>query len=424
MSRLLVVFCPVNPRTLNQVARDDIDVAGPGERFRWCLIEHQGNDAETRIDQEGTGTLSNVPFADEALVVMPTVDVRLVRTKVPLISGKKLEALLPTLAEPYLLDQRTPLRYQLLPPTPGATGVDRTIAITSESWMTWLNDQLAQLPVRTLTLIPDCLLLDPADDNGTPTELLVDQQNTLGIFSAREGSDWGAGWVEADADPGALAAFAPNAQRSILSNAWLMPRALAWLANKSPINLIQRQATKKPGKAAKDKPLNPTRWRPKVEWAHWRQPLRLAAGLGAVYVIGSVLYLGVLAISNWRWQNALAETTRQHLATPVPDNAAAIAAFVRQASAKVHAQGKDTPADFLPMAGKLQILLNSYPAGILESVQYQSNGLAFTLRNGKGVPDASAIAKRARDLEIALLETGKNEYRMLPLAGLAGSENK
>ena len=76
------------------------------------------------------------------------------------------------------------------------------------------------------------------------------------------------------------------------------------------------------------------------------------------------------------------------------------------------------------MAGKLQILLNSYPAGILESVQYQSNGLAFTLRNGKGVPELGEIAKRARDLEIALLETGKNEYRMLPLAGLAGSESR
>lgn len=424
MSRLLVIFCPVNPRTLNQVARDDIDVAGPAERFRWCLIEHQGNNAEARIDQESTGTLSNVPFADEALVIMPTVDVRLVRTKVPLISGKKLEALLPTLAEPYLLDQRTPLRYQLLPPTPGATGVDRTIAITSESWMTWLSDQLAQLPVRTLTLIPDCLLLDPADDSGGPSEFLVDQQNSLCIFSAREGSDWGAGWIEADADPAVLAALTPNARRSLLNNAWLMPRALAWLANKSPINLIQRQTAKKPEKRAKDHRQNLTRWRPKVEWAHWQQPLRLAAGLGAVYILGSVLYLGVLAISNWRWQNTLAETTRQHLATPVPDNAAAIAAFIRQASAKVHAQGKDTPADFLPMAGKLQILLNSYPAGILESVQYQSNGLAFTLRNGKGVPESGEIAKRARDLEIALLETGKNEYRMLPLAGLAGSESR
>lgn len=424
MSRLLVLFCPVNPRTLNQVVRDDIDVAGPAERFRWCLIEHQGNNTEAHIEQESTGTLSNVPFADEALVIMPTVDVRLVRTKVPLISGKKLEALLPTLAEPFLLDQRTPLRYQLLPPRPGATGVDRTIAITSESWMTWLNDQLAKLPVRTLTLIPDCLLLDPADDLGTPTELLVDQQNNLSIFSAREGNDWGAGWVEADVDPAALAAFTPNAQSSILSNAWLMPRALAWLANKSPINLIQRLATNKPGKSTKEKTASHPRWRPKLEWTHWRQPLRLATGLGALYVIGSVLYLGVLAISNWRWQNALAETTRHYLATPVPDNTAAIAAFVRQASTKVHAQGKETPADFLPMAGKLQILLNSYPAGILESVQYQSHGLTFSLRNGKDVPEAAAISKRARDLEIALVETGKNEYRMLPLAGLSESESK
>lgn len=424
MSRLLVVFCPVNPRTLTQDARDDIDIVDPAERFRWCLIDRQGNNTDAHIEQEATGTLSNVPFADEALVIMPTVDVRLIRTKVPLISGKKLEPLLPTLAEPYLLDQRMPLRYQLLPPMPGATGVDRTMAITSEPWMTWLNDQLAQLPVRTLTLIPDCLLLDSTDDTGAPTELLVDKQNNLHILSTREGTDWGTGWIEIDADPAALATLTPNARSCILNNAWLMPRTLTWLASKSPINLAQRQASKKSGTRTKDKPARTTRWRPKVEWLHWQQPLRLTAILGAIYVTGSMVYLGVLAISNWRWQNTLAETTRQHLATPVSDNTAAITAFVRQASAKVHAKGKETPADFLPMASKLQMLLNSYPADILENVQYQSTGLAFTLRNGKGVPEAAVITKRARDLEIALLETGKNEYRMLPLGGLVGSERK
>lgn len=422
MSRLLVVFCPVNPRTLNQAARDDIDVIGPAESFRWCLIDHQGDDTNARIEQQGSGSLSNVPFADEALVIMPTTDVRLIHTKVPLISGKKLEAVLPTLAEPFLLDQRLPLRYQLLPPNPGASGVDRTIAITNESWMVWLHDQLAQLPVRTLTLIPDCLLLAPPDDHSGLTEILVDPQSNLTIFSVREGNDWGSGWAEANADPISLTTLYAHAQLINLNWVWLMPRVLSWLARKSPINLIPRQPSKKTSKVAATKPA--ARWKPKVEWTHWRQPFQLLIGLGAIYVIGNMLYLGVLLISQWRWQNTLAETARHHLATPIPDNSVAIAAFVKQASAKVHAQGKESPADFLPMAGKLQILLSGYPSGILESVQYQDNGLAFTLRNVKAVPDAATISQRARELEIALLETGKNEYRMLPLAGLLESRGQ
>lgn len=417
MSRLLLVFCPVNPRTLNQAARGDIDVLGPAENFRWCLIDHVGDNANARIEQEGSGILSDAPFADEALVVIPTVDVRLIHTKVPLINGKKLEALLPTLAEPFLLEQRISLRYQLLPPTPGATGVDRTIAISNESWMIWLNNQLAQLPVRTLTLIPDCLLLAPTDEHGRLTEILIDRQCNLTLFSTREGKNWGSGWVEAESDPTSLTTLYPHAQLIDLTWTWLMPRALSWLAGKSPINLIPRQLPIKTDKAGKTKPA--TRWKPKVEWTHWRQPFQLVIGLSAVYIFGSMLYLSVLAISNWRWQNTIAETARQHLTTPTPDNNAAITALIRQASAKIHAQGKESPADFLPMAGKLQILLNSYPSGILDSVQYQPNGLAFTLRNVKDLPDAASLSKRARDLEIALLETGKNEYRMLPLAGLS-----
>ena len=416
MSRLLVIDCPVNPRTLHQDARDDLDVIGPAENFRWCLITTTADGAQPQIEVEGTGGLSQIPFADEALVVMPTVDIRLVRTKVPHISGKKLEALLPTLVEPYLLDQRTALHYQLLPPIPGATGADRTIAIISAAWLDWLREQLAVVPARTLVLIPDSLLLTLPADPTQPAEFLVDQQGALSVISTREGVDWGSGWVETGSDLASLASMYPQAQVHPIRMPWLATRARAWLSSKSPINLMPRQPVKKSGKAVKQK--NSARWRPKVEWAHWRRPLQLGAVLAGVYLIGSFLNLGMLIISNWRWQNTLAETVRPYLATPTADNQAALDSFIHQASNKAHAQGKETPADFLPMAGKLQILLNSYPAGLLESVQYQANGLAFTLRPGKDAPSASVLAKRARELEIALIETGKNAYRMLPLAGL------
>jgi hypothetical protein len=423
MTRLLLLYCPANPRTLHQAVREDLDVVGPEDRFRWCLIEHATEDTSPRIVQEATGSLNDIPFADEALVLMPTVDVRLVHTKVPLISGRKLDALLPTLAEPYLLDQRTPLRHQLLPPTAGRQGVDRTIVITSESWMHWLHDRLALLPVRTLTLIPDCLLLTEPGDDQLSREFLIDRHGPSQVIATRDGFDWGVGWAEHHDghDTTTLTDLYPQARILTLNWSWLVPRALSWLQEKPPINLVSRQPASPSARNAKTKPA--VRWRAKIEWANWRPPLRLAGWLGATYVIGSLAYLGVLAISNWRWQNTLADTARPHLATPVPDNTLAITTFVRQASAKIHAQGQNTPADFSPMAGKLQNLLSSYPPGILESVRYQPNGLAFTLRTIKGTPAAATIAQRASDLEIALLETGKNEYRMLPLAGLPGSDS-
>ena len=126
MSRLLLIQCPPNPRLFHQAGASDIDLAPPTENFRWCLVEHSAYAADFHVQESGVGAISSIPFADEALVLLPAVDVRLIRTRVPLVAGKKLEALLPTLAEPYLIDQRTPLRYQVFLPQAGAAAIDRT----------------------------------------------------------------------------------------------------------------------------------------------------------------------------------------------------------------------------------------------------------------------------------------------------------
>lgn len=413
MKRTLIIYCPVNPRTLNQDRQDDLDVTGPEENFRWILVE--GNDTPT---QQGHGSLKDLPFADEALVLLPTADVRLIRTKVPMISGKKLDALLPTLTESFLLDQRTPLRYQLLPPSPGAKGVDRTVAITSDSWMNWLEDQLALLPVRMLTLIPDCLVLDEPDDSGKPREFLVTHGAERYVIACREGEDWGAGWVEANDTRAELAQLYPAATCREFDWSWLVARTQAWMARKLPINLIQKRPAKKKDTRNPDKPI--ARWSAKMEWMHWRKPLHLAGIAFAIYIAGSAINLGLIAMSNWRWQSTIAEVARQQLGASDKNSANAIRALIQQTTRTIHAQGNTIPSDFVPIVAKLQVLLDDYPAGLLQSVDYRSsNGVTFTLRSGISTPDAAKLLQRARDLQMALvIANGTNTYRILPFAGL------
>lgn len=418
MSRLLLIHCPVNPQILHQAGASDIDFATPAESFRWCLVEHVGYGEDLRIQESGQSTVSAMPFADEALVLMPTVDVRLIHTRVPLISGKKLDALLPTLAEPFLIDQRSPLHYQVFPPQAGKPAIERTIAVTSTSWVAWLGEQLADLPVRSVSMIPDCLLLNQPTSDTAPKQFLNDPLDHFCVVATREGYDWGAGWIELqDATSGATTGDTKTTDYLPFDWAWMSVAAAAWLKQKSGINLIL-QAPPKPKKQRAKQPT--VRWRPKVAWALWRQPLKLAAICGIVYLAGSVVYLGVLGISNWRWQKTIEETARQNLFSPVAANSSVLSTYIKQATDKIHAQGKDTPGDFVPMASKLQTLLAAYPAGLLDTVSYQPNGLSFTLRNVKGAPDPAKLVQRARSLDLAVIALGRNEYQLLPYAGLLG----
>lgn len=417
MSRLLLIHCPVNPRILHQAGVNDIDFAAPAERFRWCLVEHVAYGEDVRVQESGEGAIAHMPFADEAMVLMPSSDVRLIHTRVPLIGGKKLDTLLPTLAEPYLIDQRTPLRYQVFPPQAGAAAIERTIAVTSESWMSWLSEQLAALPVRSVSMIPDCLLLDMPGTDGKPRQFLRDPLGNFCSLATREGHDWGAGWIEFQESNSPKPAT-ESTENQLLDFAWvwIAPRACAWLKQKSGINLILQAPT--PPKKQRVK--QTVRWQPKVTWALWRQPLKLAAAGGMIYLAGSMLYLATLGFSNWRWQKVTEETARQHLLSPVAASNAVLPAYIRQATEKIHAQGKETPADFVPMAGKLQGLLAAYPAGLLDTVSYQPNALRFNLRTMKGTPDPATLIQRARSLDMAVVSLGRNEYQLLPYAGLLG----
>lgn len=418
MSRLLLIHCPINPRILHQAGASDIDFASPAESFRWCLVEHVAYGDDLRVQETGEGAVSSMPFADEAIVLVPTADVRLIHTRVPLISGKKLDSLLPTLAESYLIDQRSPLRYQLFPPQAGAAAIERTIAVTSESWMAWLSEQLAALPVRSVSMIPDCLLLDQPTVDGAPRQFLRDTLGDFCVMATREGYDWGAGWIELQNHSNETATDdTTETQYRSFDWSWIATQAAAWLKQKTGINLILQA----PPQAKKQRTKQQTvRWQPKVAWALWRQPLKLAAISGIIYLAGSLVYLATLGISNWRWQKTTEESARQNLLSPIATNSAILPAYIKQATDKIHALGKDTPGDFVPMAGKLQTLLSGYPSGLLDTVAYQPNGLRFTLRNMKGVLDPAKLVQRARSLDMAVVSLGRNEYQLLPYAGLLG----
>ena len=123
---LLIVRCPLKPfsgsGSPGDSAREWSEQAC-AERFEWCLVEGDNTSVVT-----GIGTTESMPYADEVLVLLPTIDVRLIEAKVPLANAKKLHQILPNLIEEYVLTGAHSLAVQALPPMPGKPALQRVIA--------------------------------------------------------------------------------------------------------------------------------------------------------------------------------------------------------------------------------------------------------------------------------------------------------
>ena len=146
---LLIVRCPLKPfsGSLSSSPSDWHDLAC-AEHFEWCLVDDQREESLLDLEsltQFSTGTTDSMPYADEALVLMPTLDVRLIEAKVPLANAKKLQQILPNLIEEYLLGGAESITVQALPPVPGKLALQRTLALIDRAWYAWLTQQLMSI---------------------------------------------------------------------------------------------------------------------------------------------------------------------------------------------------------------------------------------------------------------------------------------
>ena len=96
---LLIIRCPLKPFAGSDAASpSDWQELSCAEQFEWALLDDANADTDSELaagTQLGVGTTESMPYADEALVLLPTLDVRLIDAKVPLANAKKLQQILP-----------------------------------------------------------------------------------------------------------------------------------------------------------------------------------------------------------------------------------------------------------------------------------------------------------------------------------------
>ena len=466
----LLIRCPLKPfaGAFTGLAGEWEDLAC-AQRFEWCLMEDadalsltSSLTASTLIPimQSGIGSIDSMPYADEALVLLPTLDVRLIETKVPLANPKKLQAILPTLLEEYVLSNTATLHISVLPPVPGQPTMDRTLAAIDRAWFTWIAKQLEGLLSNRVRLIPDCLILSLVGDGPS---LMHVREGDANVYCQRTGLQTGIAWAEHcpqqkeeiaskgrdhnhNSDRTApLPSHLGTTDAVPFSWAWAAPSAMNFLetnaSSRAPnfaLNLLPSGFKSSAGGVARSTTtggnrsqgagrnaiglawVDPLTWQPALRWL----------GLGiATIALGFLVQLAWLGTSNWRWGQQMELLAMQSL---TPANMAKLSSganqhevlpvFLDQAIQTQRSQGAVTDADFASMATKLQQLSSVLNVQSLQQIQYSANAMEFEFKaSGQDYSSAEAalrVIASARKLDLMVKHLGGARYRLEAYAGL------
>lgn len=430
------------------------------ERFEWALVDDHNfeeGSGSGLAAKTGVGTAESMPYADEALVLMPTFDIRLIEAKVPLTNAKKLQQILPNLIEEYLLGGTESISVQALPPVPGRPALQRTLAVIDRLWFGWLCKQLEGLLCRKVRMVPDCFMLSLNSSSSVAPSLASMREGLNVIFTKRTGEQLGIAWVERD-DAEQNRQTPPSVisgQVIEFSWDWLIPSAHAFLQenanSRAPnfaLNLLPKKfksdtiqsgfsrftsalARKKEHDLTQDGLSNYVGWTDPIVW---REPKKWALYFIAMVVMGSLLHLSWMVFDNWRWSKRIELLAAQSLTSTsvlaleqakssAQSNTATLpttvtGALIKQVTQDQRRQGLPTDADFASMAAKLQQLKLSFGAEIIQQLDYDGYGIDFEFKPGAIKQSSEQVIDAGRSLGLLIKSLGANRYRLEPYAGL------
>lgn len=443
---LLIIRCPHQPFKGSDGARADDLQSEYADQFEWYLLESASSDVEL---ESGVGNIETVPYADEALVIMPSIDVRFIQAKVPLVNAKKLQQIIPNLIEDAVLSGVDRIAAQVLPPLAGSSALQRTIALIDQSWLQWLSKQLANLLSPRVRLIAQCVLL-PLPGSGANV-IGYQVQDDYIFFTKRTAIQDGVSWVQyqssKDLHTMALPQALSDASLLELDGRWLIQAGRQYFQENShsksahyALNLLpssfrsQNSLSKPQGIAARLRFWGPNHTDAvgshSVAWTDpvaWGGSIRWASYVLATLVLGFSAHLAWMRIDDWRWNRQMQLLAGSYLnpltlaqlsqAGGSAKSPSMLEAFVQQSVTEQRRHGHLVDADFAPMASKLQLLKKGFPSESLQAIEYDGRSLIFQFKPTAMIKSEAVLA-RARMLGFAVQVLGSNRYRLSAFAGL------
>jgi hypothetical protein len=436
---LLIIHCPVKP--FSETAISDGDFASLRDSFEWCLCET--NSIHAQYQSSGVGSIDSMPYADEVLVLMPTLDIRLIEIKVPLVKTKKLLQVLPSLVEDEVLDSIENSLVYALPPLPSQSSSLRTVAIINRSWFFWLTKQLRGILTQRIRLIPDCMILplqnDSSASRGNPgTCIALQENNGVMIYTWHKTAQIGIAWVEYS-DTEQLPSLLQNITPLKWEWSWMVENSFTFSRRTdigaAGINLLLAAPT--PSKSIKKisfdwmrNPVAPlahslgqnTSW---IDRSLWATPARWAIYAMSSIILGLGVYASWLGIDNWRWKRNMELSAAQFLALETitllsqsKGNNSITELFVKEATQEARNKGLPTDADFVAMTGKLQQLKTALGKESINRMEYNGHYIDFEFKPAGEILSSKEVIQKAQSLGLMVTDLGNNRYRLQPYAGL------
>ncbi len=385
----LYVHAPLAPRP----GREELGEPALESQFAWYCNGPQA--------RQGVGSIGQMPYADEAYVFIPTIDVRFITLVVPAVNRKKLQTILPTLLEEHLLSTE-PIQPIVFAPRVGQAANQRIVAVMERSWYDWLTHQLKELLAARVVVLADCFVLPaPEGSQPAPAFSFALAGSMLAMQVRRTGLQTGVAFLEQGP-----------------STAMPQPWDWSWVVCASfdeavlQTNLIEHRPHR-----------TSSTLRVQGSWpAFMRQMLlrlntTLGIGLLAFVVYGLCIY-GL----DWKWRadlQGIASSAAQALPPNTPGSndrsENAITAVIQAANRNVHRQGQLSGSDFVTLASQLQQLRAQLPADAVTQIDYQDGNLLVQMRPGI---DTAVVIAKAKELGMALVLLGPQRFQLLANAGL------
>jgi len=360
---------------------------------QFALLGDGGN-----LMQQGAGALGNlgelVASARRVVLLLAAADVSLLKIKLPPLSGARLKAALPNLVEEQVLGDPADCVLALAPASGDSD--ERVVAVANRAWLEVLVKALVAQGAHSVAALPAqlCLPLAPGsvsaalgeDDAGLELTLRSAQYEGLGL-TLPNAPDAALHTLRALAGEAPLVLYVAPAQRA---------QYAAALAELSHISL-EDDSWEHRVAAARSVPLDLAAGLGAASgataraWQRWKWPLRLAAAVLLVNIVGL----------NWEWLRLKkeADTVRQHMvqvfraAYPNQPVTGDPAAQMRRNIAIARAgSGQGAADEFTNMSAALGEALALLPnREVVAALEYKDRSMRVKLKANS--VDANALAQ-------------------------------
>ena len=351
----LIIRCPARPTAINAE-----DWSAQDLYFSWA----QNNEA----DFEKVLDLDALPVADSVLALIPGIDVRLTELKVPAVSTKKIQQILPMLIEDELLSSLSNTNIQLLPQALNQSSDLRLVSVINRDWLLWLSQKLAVLNCEKIQLISESMLLPVSN-----SVVFFQQEDSTNFYTSKRSASNVICWSQPAGEP-VLETEEQHTQLELqeLSAALLISGINTEKKSYESINLLPDEFYD----FRRDSQSELQHW---LSRDLWKVPLRWAKYATLTLCVSYLGYFFTLVWQDRQWEALLQSAANQVLSERV-DGQASFTRLVNASCLAAHKNLENCAGDLERQLLALQNVLKDTPPEALKSLEYSRKGLAFELQ--------------------------------------------